>query len=70
MSEKADYIVGFTLPVDLEHAEIEIIKATIKYYEGDKKRAAIALGISLKTIYNKLEREEQRCKQKEAASSR
>lgn len=52
--------ITFTLPVDLEHVEIEVIKFTIAYYHGDKKAAASALGISLKTVYNKLEKEQER----------
>lgn len=52
--------ITFTLPVDLEHVKIEVIKFTIAHYGGDKKAAAKALGISLKTIYNKLETEERR----------
>lgn len=49
--------ITFTLPISLDTAEISLIKATINYFHGDKKAAANALGISLKTIYNKLERE-------------
>jgi DNA-binding NtrC family response regulator len=52
--------ITFTLPTEMEHVEIEIVKFTIAYYHGDKKAAAKALGVSLKTIYNKLEKEKQR----------
>ena len=36
-------------------AERSIILATLDYYGGDKKRSAMALGISPKTLYNRLE---------------
>ena len=32
----------------------ELILATLDHYEGDKQRAAEVLGISLKTLYNRL----------------
>jgi DNA-binding NtrC family response regulator len=54
--------ITFTLPTELEHVEIEVIKFTIGYYHGDKKAAAKALGISLKTIYNKLEKDQARAR--------
>lgn len=59
MSEDEEVLerhVTFTLPVDLEAAEQIIIMTTIAYYKGDKRQASVALGISLKTIYNKLEK--------------
>jgi len=31
-----------------------VILATLERYEGDKRRAAETLGISLKTLYNRL----------------
>jgi DNA-binding NtrC family response regulator len=51
--------ITFTLPAEMEHVEIEIVKFTVGYYHGDKKAAAKALGVSLKTIYNKLEKDRQ-----------
>jgi DNA-binding NtrC family response regulator len=45
-------LIGRTL-ADLER---EAILATLAYHGGDKAKAAKALGVSLKTIYNKLEK--------------
>jgi DNA-binding NtrC family response regulator len=39
----------------LADAQREIIMATLAHFKGDKKRASSALGISLKTLYNRLE---------------
>jgi len=39
----------------LAAAERSIILATLDHYEGDRKRSALALGISPKTLYNRLE---------------
>ncbi len=39
----------------LADAQREIILATLAHYQGDKRRAARALGISLKTLYNRLD---------------
>ena len=46
------------LPVgtSIDDAERRLILATLDAYAGDKERAAKALGISLKTLYNKLHR--------------
>lgn len=52
----SDHSVTFTLPIELAAAEEELIVRTIAYYKGDKRQASIALGISLKTVYNKLEK--------------
>lgn len=56
IEEKIEHHVAFTLPVSLEAAEAVIIKATLNYFKGDKRKASDTLGISLKTIYNKLEK--------------
>jgi two-component system, NtrC family, response regulator HydG len=34
--------------------ERSLIEATLDYFQGNKRRAADALGCSLKTLYNKL----------------
>ena len=39
----------------LAAAERSIILATLDHFDGDKKRSALALGISPKTLYNRLE---------------
>ena len=38
----------------LGEAERHLILATLAHYQGDKKKAAAVLGISLKTLYNRL----------------
>jgi DNA-binding NtrC family response regulator len=38
----------------LDEAERQLILATLEHFEGDKKKAADVLGISLKTLYNRL----------------
>jgi DNA-binding NtrC family response regulator len=38
----------------LAQAERELILATLEDCEGNKTRAAVVLGISLKTLYNRL----------------
>lgn len=40
----------------LEEAERRLILATLAHFNGNKRRAADALGVSLKTIYNRLKR--------------
>jgi transcriptional regulator with PAS, ATPase and Fis domain len=44
------------LPIGATLDEIErtVILATLRHFEGDKRRAAVVLGCSLKTLYNKL----------------
>ncbi|MDX1569591.1 MAG: sigma-54 dependent transcriptional regulator [Xanthomonadales bacterium] len=42
----------------IKDVERRLILATLDSYDGDKKRAAEALGISLKTLYNRLKRYE------------
>lgn len=39
----------------LTHAQHALIMATLDHYSGDKRRTALALGISPKTLYNRLE---------------
>jgi DNA-binding NtrC family response regulator len=44
------------LPIgsSLDDIERAFIVATLKHFGGDKRRAASALGCSVKTLYNKL----------------
>jgi DNA-binding NtrC family response regulator len=48
--------LGISLPIGatLEEIERTYILATLKHFEGDKRRTADVLGCSLKTLYNKL----------------
>jgi DNA-binding NtrC family response regulator len=47
---------GVSIPIGatLEEIERTFILATLKHFEGDKRRTADVLGCSLKTLYNKL----------------
>ena len=55
-----DRVVGYLGPDllgpdwDAGEAERRLILATLEDCEGDKKKAAEVLGISLKTLYNRL----------------
>jgi DNA-binding NtrC family response regulator len=49
-----DGVVNFWIGTPLAEAHREIILATLSHFNGDKERAAAALGISLKTLYNRL----------------
>jgi len=53
--EPLDFPIGATL----DDVERQLIFATLAHFEGDKRRAAKSLGVSLKTIYNRLKRYEQ-----------
>jgi len=48
--------VKMRIGVTLEEMEKELIFRTIEFTSGNKTRAAQVLGISAKTLYNKLER--------------
>lgn len=48
-------ILRIPVGTSLAAAERSIILATLDHYGGDKKRSALALGISPKTLYNRLE---------------
>ncbi len=45
---------GIAFGKTVEDVERELILTTLKHLEGDKKQAAETLGISLKTLYNRL----------------
>lgn len=46
--------VGIRVGKTVEEVERELIESTLKHFDGDKKQAADVLGISLKTLYNRL----------------
>jgi DNA-binding NtrC family response regulator len=46
--------LNFSVGTPLADAQREIILATLKYFGGNKRLTAEALGISLKTLYNRL----------------
>ena len=45
---------GITVGKTVEDVERELIETTLNHLGGDKKKAADMLGISLKTLYNRL----------------
>jgi DNA-binding NtrC family response regulator len=44
----------FKVGVSIEEAERRLILATLEHHNGDKKKTADVLGVSLKTLYNRL----------------
>jgi DNA-binding NtrC family response regulator len=46
--------VPIEVGVNLKEAERSLIEATLQHFEGNKTQTAVALGCSLKTLYNKL----------------
>jgi DNA-binding NtrC family response regulator len=44
----------FAVGTPLAEAERELVMATLQHYGGNKKKAAEVLGVSLKTLYNRL----------------
>jgi two-component system, NtrC family, response regulator AtoC len=44
----------FKVGVSIEEAERRLILATLDHFNGDKKKTADVLGVSLKTLYNRL----------------
>lgn len=48
--------VAFRVGMSFEEVEQRMLRETLRYFDNDKARAAAALGISLKTIYNRLAR--------------
>lgn len=47
-------LMNFTIGTALAEAQREIILATLRHYSGNKRQTAETLGISLKTLYNRL----------------
>jgi DNA-binding NtrC family response regulator len=51
----SDGFINLPIGTPLAEAQREIILATLKHFDGDKRQVAEALGISLKTLYNRLD---------------
>lgn len=47
-------VLSFAIGTALTDVERRLILATLAHYQGDKRRTAEVLGVSLKTIYNRL----------------
>jgi DNA-binding NtrC family response regulator len=54
--ENCSDLVRIRAGTPLAEAERRLVLATLRHYNGDKKAAARALGVSLKTLYNRLNR--------------
>ncbi len=50
----AEHGLRFEIGTPLAEAERQMICATLDHYDGNKKKAAEVLGLSLKTLYNRL----------------
>ncbi|HTF97543.1 MAG TPA: sigma-54 dependent transcriptional regulator [Cellvibrio sp.] len=48
------HAAGIAVGKTVEEVERELIEITLQHFDGDKKQAADMLGISLKTLYNRL----------------
>ncbi len=46
--------MSLPLGATLSHVQQRFIAASLRHFNGDKARTAKALGISLKTLYNRL----------------
>lgn len=49
-----DHPLHLKVGTPIDDAERRLILATLDHYQGDKPRTAEVLGISLKTLYNRL----------------
>jgi len=49
-----DGVLDFTIGTALADVQKEIILATLHHHRGNKRMTAETLGISLKTLYNRL----------------
>jgi DNA-binding NtrC family response regulator len=48
-------VLSLSVGVTLADAQRAMILATLEHFQGDKRQAAKALGVSLKTLYNRLD---------------
>lgn len=55
MPEVKHGLLKISVGTPLNSAQRAVIMATLEYYGGDRQRTAMALGISAKTLYNRLE---------------
>lgn len=55
LPERQADMLRIPVGTSISAAERSIILATLDHYDGDKKRSALALGISVKTLSNRLE---------------
>jgi DNA-binding NtrC family response regulator len=46
--------LGIQIGMSIAEAERRMILATLEHFDGDKKKTAETLGVSLKTVYNRL----------------
>ena len=53
-SEQPAPLLNIRVGSRIHDVERSLIEATLDYFNGNKRRAADALGCSLKTLYNKL----------------
>ena len=51
---QSSHELRFKVGTSLAEAEKHMISATLRHYDGDKRQTAQTLGISLKTLYNRL----------------
>lgn len=58
---ETDTTVTFAVGTPLEEIERRMLVKTLAHFQGDKTETARALGVSIKTIYNWLARDEARC---------
>jgi len=47
-------LLSISVGTSIAEAERALILATLEHYEGQKERTAAVLGVSLKTLYNRL----------------
>ena len=52
--EPADKVEGLRAGRSIADVERDLILATLEHFRGDKKAAAASLGVSLKTLYNRI----------------
>jgi DNA-binding NtrC family response regulator len=48
-------VLSVPVGVTLAEAQRAMILATLEHFQGDKRQAAKTLGVSLKTLYNRLD---------------